>query len=175
MELFIVGLKHSGKTTLAKNLGMDLSVKCADADVLALARLGGKTVREYYSDNGADAFRKIEMECVKDFLEENESFILSLGGGAADNKGLMDAIRKKGKIVYIHRPEELLLGKIIEKSGIPPFLDKDDPVGSFHALFLRRDRIYREYADLVVNLGSYKDKEETECLVKALLLKEGLI
>ncbi|MCR5731741.1 MAG: hypothetical protein K6G51_02210 [Sphaerochaetaceae bacterium] len=161
MSLFFTGLKHSGKTTAAKRVAAKLGRKWIDSDDLMLSVLDGMSVRDFYRNHGKEAFMELEAEEVKKYLDENCNVVMSLGGGAADNTALMDNLKSNGKIVYLSRPEELLLKKIIEKSGIPPFLDKEDIEGSWHILFTRRDKIYREYADTVIELGEYKDKDET--------------
>jgi len=161
MRLFFTGLKHSGKTTFARLSAEALNIYWCDADDLILDRIKPLSVREYYKAEGAEAFKSVEYKAVKEKAEDLENAILSLGGGTADNALLMEYLKSKGKIIYLTRPEELLLEKILEKNGIPPFLDAQDVKGSFHTLFLRRDGIYTQYADLIIDLGPYGAKEET--------------
>ena len=137
-----------------------LGLEYADADDLVLETLAGESIREAYRREGKEAFARRELSAVSDFLNRHDSFILSLGGGAADNTELMDTLKEKGTIIYLAREEKDML-PVILRHGIPPFLDENDLEGSFHALYQRRDRIYREYADLTIELGPYGDREET--------------
>ena len=73
---------------------------------------------------------------------------------------LLERIREEGKLIYLHRSEKDML-PVILRDGIPPFLDENDPEKSFHELYVRRDRIYRENADLLIELGPYGDMDET--------------
>ena len=156
-----MGLKHSGKTTFASMYSESEGVMFSDADYLVMKMIKPLSVREFYRTHGKDAFQEMEYEAVDDFLLSNEtSFIMSLGGGASDNTPLMERICNEGISIYLYRREEDIL-PIILREGIPPFLDENDPEGSFHEIFLRRDRIYREYADLIIDLGPYRDIEET--------------
>ncbi|MBR1937922.1 MAG: hypothetical protein IJ836_03075 [Spirochaetales bacterium] len=161
MSLFFTGLKHSGKTTLAKRIASKIGRKWIDSDDLMLNVLDGMSVREFYKTQGKEEFMVLEAEEVRKYLDDNCNVVMSLGGGAADNTPLMEMLKENGKVVYLSRPEELLLKKVLEKSGLPPFLDNDDIAGSWHTIFTRRDRIYRKYADAVIELGEYKDKDET--------------
>ena len=63
----------------------------------------------------------------------------------------------------------------ILKSGIPPFLDKDNLTSSFHDLYERRDKIYSSYASLIIKLGRYGDKEKTAKLIIDSLKENGYV
>ena len=99
-KIFFAGIKHSGKTRMAKLVSAMLGMESVDADDLALPLLDGLTVREYYRKYGKEAFMKKECEAVKHYSEGRESFILSLGGGASDNSDLMSYIKKNDFKVF---------------------------------------------------------------------------
>ncbi len=159
-NLFFTGIKHSGKTTFARLIAIDCNYAFSDSDDLITPKIYPLSIREFYKENGKEAFMALEFECVKAYIEsQNTPFILSLGGGASDNTPLMEELRKNGKLVYLQREDEDMLPIIVEL-GIPPFLDENNVKGSFHELYERRDRIYRNFADTVINLGAYGDKNE---------------
>ncbi len=170
-RFYFVGIKHSGKTTQARLAAALLGMEYRDADDLVLQGLSGETIREAYRREGKEAFARRELEAVSSFIGSHGSFILSLGGGASDSKALMDLMKESGKIIYLTRKEEAML-PVILRHGIPPFLDENDIEGSFHALYERRDAIYRSYADLIIDLGPYGDKEETARRTVAALKEE---
>lgn len=175
VALFFTGLKHSGKTTAAKRVASALKRCWVDSDDLMLERLGGMSVRSFYREKGKDEFMRLENEVVEAFLEREPECVMSLGGGAADNARLMETLKRSGRIVYLSRPEGTLLSKVLEKSGIPPFLDGNDVSGSWHVLYERRDRIYSNYADMRIELGDYQDKDETMRTIIKQLESEGII
>lgn len=174
-KLFFTGIKHSGKTTFAKMTAEALSLPVMDADDLVTPLLEGMTVREYYQTYGIDAFKKKETEAVATYTEQAESaFVLSLGGGACDNPLLMDYLKKNGKILYLRREEKDML-PVILNHGVPAFLDPNDLEGSFHKLYVRRDALYREQADLVLDLGPYGSKTETAARILEALKEAGYV
>lgn len=160
MRLFITGVKHSGKSTWARIIAARLGVERADSDELILAS-GIESIRDFYRNEGPGAFMKAELDAVTSYIKSHDDFVLSLGGGAADNKALMDLIASSGTLVYLRRDEDLLLKRILT-NGIPAFLDADDVEASFHRLFVRRDATYREHADIIIDLGPYKPVESQE-------------
>ena len=62
VNLFFVGIKHSGKTTFAKRTSSRLSLPSFDTDDLILLSLNGESVREFYKREGKEAFMKKEVE-----------------------------------------------------------------------------------------------------------------
>ena len=174
-RIFFAGIKHSGKTGMAKLVSAMYGLPCADSDDLILPLIQPMSVREFYKTDGKVAFMEKEAEAVREYISSHDSFIVSLGGGACDNSALTDMIRSNnGRIVYLKRPENSML-PVILKHGIPPFLDPDNLEASFHELYERRDRTYRNIADLTVDLGHYRDKEETALFLIDALKENGYV
>ena len=174
-RLFFTGIKHSGKTTFALRTAKALGYVFRDADDLILETTGGLSVREYYRSFGKEAFMEKEKEAVSSFIGcATSPFVLSLGGGASDNTPLMEEMKRSGTIIYLRRKEEDML-PIILRHGIPAFLDEKDPAASFHALYSRRDRIYMEKADHIIELGAYGDKDQTEEMILRSLKEAGYV
>ena len=173
VRLFFTGIKHSGKTTQARLVSSLLGIGYADSDDLLTRYAGCASARDLYREKGREAFMEAEMEAVSSFVKESGgSFILSLGGGAADNAHLMRFMAQTGRIVYLARAEKDML-PVILKHGIPAFLDPDDLEGSFSRVFAKRDSIYRDMADLTIDLGPYGDREETARMVMMKLKENG--
>ncbi len=171
-NLIFTGIKHSGKTTQARLVSTFLSLPFYDLDDL-VEKKTGMSVRDYYREKGKEAFMAEELSSYLSLVEgEKNTFVLSLGGGAADNESLMEKVKDGNYIIYIKRPEEVLLRKIL-KNGIPPFLDEKDPEGSFHTIYEKRSGIYEKYADLSIYLGEYRDKRETAIKILERLKEEG--
>lgn len=160
-NLFILGIKHSGKTTFARLLANHLSLTSIDSDDLILNSIAPFTVREYYKKFGSDEFKKQEYASVKRFIrEQDHPFIMSLGGGACDNKALIELLKENGKLIYLRRNEEEML-PVILKHGIPAFLDENNLKSSFHEVYERRDKAYSSLADKIIEMGPYRDRGET--------------
>jgi Shikimate kinase len=157
--LFFAGIKHSGKTTFARMTAAHYGLPHIDNDDLILSLIEEESVREFYKKHGKEAFMETEVKALSDYLDKHIDSVISLGGGASDNQALLSLVKAHGPLIYLRRAEKDML-PVILRDGIPAFLDKDDPEGSFHELYERRDRIYRENAALTVELGPYGDKGE---------------
>lgn len=153
-----------------------LGMRHLDADELTLNYLDGKSVRDYYKENGKSAFMEKETSALGTYLtaHQGEDCIISLGGGASDNDALLRQVKANGRLIYLYRKEADIL-PVILKDGIPPFLDPHNEVASFHTLFTRRNHIYTQEADLIIDLGEYRDKDESAEQIIQILVKEGFI
>ncbi len=161
-DIFFCGIKHSGKSTLGKLCARHLGLSWKDADHLLQSSLPkGETIRSFYREKGAEAFRQKEVGAMCKFLASpHTQTIVSMGGGACDNDMLMLMIMQKGLCLYLKVKEEVLFERIA-KDGIPPFLDADHPRESFHALYQRRDGIYSRLCTLVIDLPDTPDVEDS--------------
>lgn len=174
VKLYFTGIKHSGKTTQARLVAQQLLLPFSDADDLILSHIQEPSVREFYKAHGKESFMEKEFEAVDEFEKANDSFILSLGGGAADNTPLMNLMKETGKIIYLKRKESDML-PVILKHGIPAFLDPENLELSFHKVYSARDAIYSDMADLVVDLGPYRDKAETAQMLLEILKEKNYV
>lgn len=173
-NLFFTGIKHSGKTSIARAIANSLMLSHADTDDLILDSLVSEDIRSFYKRVGDVAFHQKEEEVLKDYVLLNNDFSLSLGGGACENTDTLKFCKDNGILILITRPEELVLNKILE-NGIPPFLDSSDLKGSFHSLYKRRNGIYKEFCDIEIVLDEYYPFDVTIEIVLEKLKKEGVL
>lgn len=175
--LFFCGLKHSGKTTHGRLTAEKRNLRFKDVDDLILESLQREeqrkelTIREFFRTHGKDTFMEAEAEVlckslVSDSLHNHE-LLYSLGGGVCDNSGAVACIKAaKGTVFYIRQEEAVLFARI-ERKGLPPFLDTEDPVKSFHRLFTDRDKKYLGLADFVIDISGERPIEESFKLIDA--------
>lgn len=168
--LVLSGIKHCGKTTLGKLLAERQACAWYDLDQLVLnfpASSHYETVRELFRTEGVDHFRYLEVEAMKRVLTRfnpgTKSAVLSLGGGTIENKEAMDLIKNEATLVYLYSPEELLYTRIMD-GGRPPFLSEENPKEDFHNLFIKRDGLNRDQADLVIDLPSGSAEENVQAI-----------
>jgi shikimate kinase len=172
MILFLVGIKHSGKTSIGKKVASLLNFDFVDSDDLIISSIDGTlTIREFYKTKGKEAFVKQEYTSLKDFLDNNDkNVVVATGGGICDNQKALSLMKDRGKILYLSLDKSSLFKRIIRK-GVPPFLDDKDPKHSFDELYLDRDRRYRQISDFVVPLADYRSVDENSIKVANYLIK----
>lgn len=171
-RLYFAGIKHSGKTTFASRIARRLGLQFRDSDDLLMDWLSISDIRAYYKSEGKEAFMQNEYMALASYIASADGFVISLGGGASDNTRLISLMKDTGQIVYLRRNEDEML-PVILSHGIPAFLDESDIRGSFHRIFTERDAIYSGIADLTIDAGPYRDKDDTEQFILSRLLEAG--
>lgn len=165
--IYLVGVKHSGKSTLGKRVAQLLpSVHFVDTDDLIVQKVD-RSVRDFYASEGKEAFWSVEYNVTKEYVDtfEGNFLLVATGGGVVDNKPLFEYMRKEGTLLYLWVDKEVAFQRIVA-NGLPPFLDKASPKESFYHLFLHRDALYRKFCDYMVELYDYQNLSEQTLLLK---------
>jgi shikimate kinase len=180
--IVLVGPKHSGKTTVGRELARLLALPFYDLDTLIEERTG-QSVRSLYNA-GPELFRQAEEAALNAllFLPESEinpsesdtglpavdgipatGGILATGGGIIDNPGALVLLRKKNiqggsgyTIVYLDVPAQTAWHRITSAGELPPFLKAetmDASMKKHRFLHQRRSDTCREIARFCVSVG----------------------
>jgi shikimate kinase len=183
-RIFLMGMKHSGKSLLGRRVSERLGWQFTDLDERAeelFARTTGRklTVREIFKTEGKDAFQALEAEAMRDICggevgEEPSGLspgrIVALGGGTIENADALGAMEGQGVKIFLDDEEDVLFERIAAE-GIPPFLEGPDPKEAFHRLYEYRVPLYRARADIRIDKrGLSRDEalEKLETTVRSL-------
>ena len=180
-SLLLTGMKHSGKSSHGKALAKAFGLPFIDLDDLILELYhdhGGKErdIRTFYRSEGKAQFMEYERLAAERVSAEKVAAIVSAGGGLADNRAAFDLFTGDSELpfIIIHLSvEEEILFERIHSGGIPPFLkergdSREAASESFHQLYLRREAIYREYADITLPLPEESEKENRSMIITAI-------
>lgn len=163
-RIILAGIKHSGKSTIGWKLSSRLGLYFADLDDLILRDAKRfKSVRELYRELGSKGFQQQEFESLKKFLKANKqkSFVLSLGGGTIENSPAIELLKENTVDTFFLDAESSVLYKRIIKGGIPPFLEGDDPYKNFELMFNKRSKMYRGWAEYLIDTRELLPEEVT--------------
>ncbi len=168
MNITLIGYRATGKTTLARLLAERLHWAWIDADV-EIERRAGKAIARIFAEDGEPAFRDLEAAVTADLCRRTP-LVLAAGGGAPLRPDNRRAIRAAGKVVWLTaRPETIharMSGDATTASRRPSLTDHDALAEIVH-LLARREPVYREAADLVIDTeGKTPDQVAAEILLK---------
>lgn len=117
--IVIMGMKHTGKSTVGSLLAERLGVPFYDTDGV-IAERSGKTARELYDEGGAALMMENETEAVRHLAERCETTgkpcVIATGGGLADNAEAIRTLKKTGVLIYLDTPFELLFARVMESA-----------------------------------------------------------
>ena len=96
-KIILLGYMGCGKSTIAKLLAEKVGLPYLDLDEI-IETIENSTVKNIFSEKGEIYFRKLEHDIFSDLMKNQDSFVLSLGGGTpcyANNHELL-----KGENVF---------------------------------------------------------------------------
>jgi shikimate kinase len=96
-RIVLIGAPGSGKSTIGVALASHLQWPFIDTDALIELK-ESKKITDLFVDNGEEYFRGVEFETLKEVLQE-ETAVISLGGGAPISIEAQDCISSSGSII----------------------------------------------------------------------------
>ena len=154
--ILLLGMKHSGKSTLGKRLASYLGFEFVDLDELIeqiYDPSGGTTCREIFKAQGGEFFAGLEAQAARKLAELAlvRSMVAALGGGTIENADAMNVLQDAGIRVYLKDSFDRLYERVM-RNGLPAFLSSDNPRGDFLRLFERRTALYENQAEVIVDI-----------------------
>ncbi len=165
-NIFLVGLMGAGKTSVGKTLARRLHKAFLDTDQ-EIERTTGVKIPVIFEIEGEAGFRAREARLLAD-LVQRRNIVLATGGGVVLAEPNRQLLTEHGTVVYLRASVEDLWERTrYDKNR--PLLRTEDPVAKLNKLFIQRDPLYREVADLIVDTGSQSVGSLATTLEKRLL------
>jgi shikimate kinase len=173
----LVGPKHSGKTSVGKELALLLDADFIDLD-FCIENRTEKSPRILYKE-GAEVFRKAEFESLQSVLKDSEThtsdLVLATGGGIIDNTEAVNLLKEKTLMINLEVSSLVAWNRIVETSRIsgelPPFLQSDNPEKTHRELHERRSRAYKNLTAFTVNVDNAAPKTIADHIKQFLSIK----
>jgi shikimate kinase len=145
-HVVLVGMMGSGKTTVGRRVASRLDRPFFDADV-ELEERSGRTVRDWFTESGEDAFRDAESATLSALLDQPEPAVIAAGGGVVIRAENRAALRDPFVVLLDASPA--FLASRVQRKAHRPLIDGDVHT-TLERLHDERGAWYREVADVVV-------------------------
>lgn len=150
MNIALVGMPGSGKSTVGRQLARRLQLPFVDADHWVEQHLGC-SIREYFEREGEASFRDVEAQAIAEICNGGPA-VVATGGGAILRPANRTCLRNQARVFYLFAtPEEVY--RRLRHDENRPLLQVDDPLARLRELFAQRDALYRETAHDVITIG----------------------
>lgn len=150
-----------GKTSLAKIIAKKANISYFDLDEI-IEKSEKSTVKSIFENKGEVYFRKIEHLLFKDFIENNENFVLSIGGGTPCYANNHLFLQNEDVIsIYLKASVKSLVDNLKNKRENRPLLKdlSENELEEFIAKHLFDRNYYYHQAKHVINVNEKSKKE----------------
>lgn len=172
MNLLLIGLRGSGKSTIARLVASRLGRSFIELDDRTAATLGEAHAGDALRSHGQRSFREAEAAALAIALASSDA-VVALGGGTPTAPGaaaMIQRARDEGlaRVVYlVGTPSELALRLSHGDPRERPSLTGKGAIEEIDEIHRARDPLYRSLADRVVETGSGAPADHVEAVVDA--------
>ncbi|MEM7553591.1 MAG: shikimate kinase [Cyanobacteria bacterium P01_A01_bin.84] len=155
LNIYLIGMMGSGKSTIARLLAQKMGYGFVDTDDL-IVKAANKSINHIFAEEGEAAFRQLESEILAQLCAYTRLSIAT-GGGIVLRTPNWSYLHH-GLVVWLDVPVDLLYQRLAEDRN-RPLLQDADPQGKLHSILEQRQALYAE-ADLRISISQEETPEE---------------
>jgi shikimate kinase len=153
MNIYLIGYRCCGKTTVGKALSKLLDRPFLDTDARVVEK-AGMTISHIVSKDGWDAFRDMEKSVIEETMVLDQH-VIATGGGSILNPDNVRNMRKAGQVIWLRVSPEMVRTRMtadpetscIQRPGLTPNGSMDE----IEAVLLTRQPLYEKAGHLALD------------------------
>jgi|TARA_R110001599_G_scaffold5120_1_gene25715 shikimate kinase len=156
----------AGKSTIGRLLAKELRYPFKDSDREIEAKTGAD-IPWIFDVEGEEGFRQREEAMIAELVLES-GIVMATGGGVVMREANRQALAANGLVVYLRTSVDQQLQRT-SKDRQRPLLLNADPERVLRDLMAKRDPLYREIADIIIDTDQRGPKVVVNTIVARLL------
>ena len=168
MNIFLIGYRCTGKTTVGRSLAKRLEKFFFDTD-LELVKEQGLNISDIVNQKGWSAFREIEKQVIQRTCERDNQ-VVATGGGAVLDEDNVKRMKDSGVLIWLRAEINTIEKRIIEDNttrDFRPSLTSKGSVEEIQETLLARNPYYERAMDFFVDT----DFMDTEAVCDTIIQK----
>jgi shikimate kinase len=153
----------TGKSRVGKVLEQHTGLRRFDTDEIISSTLK-MPIEKIFSIHGEEHFRELETETLRSLSAEERAIIVT-GGGIVMRSENVDLLKQLGAVVWLDADEATLRTRIHRLSD-RPLLRTANPEATLSELRETREPLYRNAADLRVDISQKNPEQIAELILK---------
>lgn len=170
-NIYLIGSMGSGKTSIGKQLAKLTKHPYYDSDE-EIERQTGVTVSWIFEVEGEAGFRQRETAVIKT-LCQRDHIILSTGGGVVVTPENREVLSQNGMVVYLTVSLNEQYARTRRRKGVRPLLAQPNPKGKLKELNEKREALYCETADIIVDTNNLTPKAIAKKILAKLVIAKA--
>ena len=151
-NLFLVGYRCTGKSSVGRSLAATLSLPFIDTDSLVVSE-NGMSIREIVISRGWEAFRRLEHTALQQVCTMDRR-VVATGGGIVLDAGNVKLMKKSGRIIWLRASPETIKARMLQDQAsktLRPALTSTDSISEIEETLAERAPLYQHAMDFSVD------------------------
>jgi XRE family transcriptional regulator, aerobic/anaerobic benzoate catabolism transcriptional regulator len=137
----LLGLRGAGKTAVGRRLAARLRVPFFELDRLVEAT-AGLSLPEIFAVHGESYYRRLELESLRNFLDEHRSGVLATGGGIAVHEEAFRLLQERAFTVWLKADPEDHWQRVVRQGDPRPMANNPRAQTELRRILAEREPYY---------------------------------
>jgi len=170
LNLYLVGMMGSGKSSVGRHLAEALDYRFLDADT-SLEQVTGRLIPEIFASEGEAGFRALE-SAVLNQIASWHSLVVATGGGVVTQPANWGELHQ-GVVIWLDAPDAILLARLEADPTPRPLMEAEARAERLANLMAERRPLYAQ-ADLQILQDGRPAEQVAQQILEALpsIIKE---
>lgn len=168
-NIVLIGMRGSGKTTVAGHLARKLGIESLDLDEIMAGRLALSTP-EIVQKHGWSYFRDQESTIAQE-VSATDNKLISTGGGVVLKPQNVAALKRNGIIVLLRASANVLIKRLGDARDRPPLTSAKSLNDEVRQVLRERQKLYEAAADIVIDTDKLRPAQIADKIIAS--LEEG--
>lgn len=169
MNLFLIGYRCTGKTTIGKSIAMTIDWSFVDSDILVIKECG-KSIKDIVGTEGWKAFRRMERSTLKQICTKDRQ-VVATGGGVVLDKANIKAMKTSGMVIWLGATAETIQKRMLQdknSGNFRPALTDKGRMEEIEDMLLKRNPYYESASDFSIHTDDVPVSEITQIIIEKL-------
>ena len=169
MNLFLIGYRCTGKTTIGKSIAMTIDWSFVDSDILVIKECG-KSIKDIVDTEGWKAFRRMERSTLKQICTKDRQ-VVATGGGVVLDAANIKAMKTSGMVIWLGATAETIQKRMFQdknSGNFRPALTDKGRMEEIEDMLLKRTPYYESTCEFSIHTDDVPVNEITEIIIQKL-------
>ena len=167
MNLFLIGYRCTGKTTVGKSIAAVMDWLFVDSD-LQVMKDSGKHIKEIVASKGWEAFRRMERAAIKQICKKDRQ-VVATGGGAVLDETNVRVMKTGGPVVWLGATSETIQKRMLQdknSEGFRPALTDRGRIEEIEDMLVKRNPYYESASDFSIHTDDVPVEKIVEIIIQ---------
>jgi shikimate kinase len=172
MNIYLIGYRGTGKTSVGKLLASKLTWPFVDTDS-ELTRQLGASIKEFVRQNGWAAFRDVEKNVVRK-VSALDGHVIATGGGVVLAASNVERMQSSGTLIWLKALPETIKTRISmdrQSECTRPALTSEGLIGEIESMLKAREPHYHNAMDFFIDTDQIRINEICDNIIVRLSVK----